>query len=274
MIAYIEAQGKKINKVVGKLCSFAEERRKKLTIQIDYRDYKFLKKKIKKEVNTIVEIIVLFNEKNFRYRNIKKITKNKSTGLLYLDVKDINLKVCKLLMNEKIKRYEIMMINDLDYSKLNCKNIITKNNKEDLNIFLLACGFGSKYSCKYTSCLGNSFFINKKGELSFCYKNSSKIGNIFEEEVKTLLLKNHLFNDLLMKAIKKRKICSEKCNNFYQCQTGCVFDKVDCDTFIKKIENKRKEINSIIENNFDFEKLHLSQENAIIRYISSVHYND
>ena len=271
MIGYIERQGRNIVKIINELSNYASTRKKPLTVVIDFSDYKYLNRKIKREVNNVVEIIVKYNEKNFTVFNVKKVSKNKFSGTVFLKTNSITSRTINKLKNNYFKDYEIVLINDIENQSLNLRNVIDKNNFQELDLFRISYGFESKFGCKHSSCLGNRFFIDKVGNVSYCYKEKSIIGNIFKNNLREILINSKEFNDLLQQAIKKRKLCSSNCKFFVKCQGGCVLEDVDCQGFLSSIISI--DLDNIINNNFSLDDLHLSKENTILKYISLVRRN-
>lgn len=274
MHVYIEKQGKRINKIINNLSRYAKSIKTTVNLVLEYSDYHHLNKIIKKEPNNVTGLSFIFDFKNISYSRVRKTLKYKSRGNIYLKVsKNLPKRIIRLLNSKKMSKIEIILINEInaDLSKLNKKNIIDSKNYKELDCLSLICNLEERYGCNYSSCLGKRFFIDKEGNISFCYKKESNIGNVINKELTELISKSELFKSLLLKSINRRKECKEKCSYFSLCKGGCILEDRQCNEFISLIGKEKEELKGIIDSSFNLKNEHLSKENIILWYISRYH---
>lgn len=269
MKVYIQKQGKKINNVIEKFSLYAKEKNKDLNIYINYQDYKYINSD---KINTD-KLFVVFNEKDVFIHHILNVLKHLKTKQVYIKINNQNkkIKLLKKVSHKKLQDIEIIVIDDNNFLPINGRNIINKNNYKDIDMFSTIHGFYPEFGCEHTSCLGNIFMVDESGNISFCYKHESVIGNVYQKEIKSLLEENNLFIEILMKSIERRKECiNSNCKYFKLCQGGCIFQDKCCKEFIELYNKNLSYSNEILKGNYNLNEMSLSKENIILHYISKI----
>lgn len=267
-----------------------------MNIYIEYKNYSFFKKAYEyvvgnseKEVNKAYIInykggfvkkpriylkrngiydveYVIYGVKGLN-RAIKYLNYNKNPINLTLIIdKEISERAKKIILKAQKTIKIIDFSNNLEniefYKSFN--KIIYKTNDEDviLSVDLMHVYkfFEPIFQCKFSSCLGKNYYVDKKGIISFCpnHLSESMIGDIKSNEK---FKDNKLFSSVLNKAIEKRDNCKENCKYYEYCVGGCPLED-GCCNFPEMFEKSSTYVDNIINNNKD-----LAQENYAIAKI-------
>lgn len=115
----------------------------------------------------------------------------------------------------------------------------------DADIMHLYKFFETVFQCKFSSCLGEHFYVTKKGTVHFCpmHLNESEVGHIDGEGH---YLNHEHFRATLDQAIEKRTICQNECQYYEYCAGGCPMEEGCCD-FPALFERNAGEIDRIIQ---------------------------
>lgn len=273
MNIYIKQQGKRINQIIDKVSRYADINKTAVDLILDYRDFCYLKKEVIKQPNNVISLTFIFDLDNFSISKVKRVIKNKSKGHIIVKFnKHLNNRIIRTINNEKLSNIEIVILdNGENISSLNNKNIICYKNYREIDMLSLICNLEERYGCYNSSCLNKRFYIDEDGNVSFCYKNESKIGNILNNELIDIVSSSQLFKEVLIKSINRRNKCKEHCNYFSLCKGGCVLDDINCDEFKKTYDIANGKFDKIKNSSFALENKHLSEENIILWYISRYH---
>ena len=164
----------------------------------------------------------------------------------------------------------IIYIHDISGEKENCKRY--QNNRFVVWDDGSRCGLqkptawtllsgGAALDCAHTSCLGNTIFISRQGEISFCPRHPEKSrlkqlnGQLFECET---------FLRMLEEIIARRETCRATCRYYALCKGGCAFEK-DCTLFQQEIVAAEADLEGFIQKQVRLDSVPFYQEEAIIR---------
>lgn len=250
--------------------------------------------KILKDYNIQISFIIT-DKKSFK--TLRRISKVKKTKILsvYIDVTILNKKMIKKMnkvdrvfievnkeLNNKEKYFLELILNYkkyiliIDKTKINknlefyerYKNIIYNQKILTNDIFSILTIGKPILQCIYTSCLGKNLYMNKKGDIHYCYYNldNSFITNI--NEVKTLseIFEKANFTKKLIDEIERRDRCKEQSNYFEYTKGGCPFNNQTINFFKKEHDIVLQKIKASVNDNTVFFDLTNFEKECIIKY--------
>lgn len=128
----------------------------------------------------------------------------------------------------------------------------------------------TSFSCYYSSCLGNTLYLDKNGNFHFCIlkPDDSLLKNINDCNDIDSIFDCPNFIDILDKAIEKRKECKSKCSCFSKCNGGCPLVDMKCDAFISSINKANKRRTELKDKETSLSDLPLYVKESILKEIS------
>ncbi len=225
------------------------------------KTYNFFKKKTIYDVEYVMKGVKGL-KKALRCLNMNK---NPISLTLLID-KEISSKNKKLLLKAKktIKIIDNSNISENILFYKSCNKIIYKTSLEDnildIDIMHIYKFFEPELQCKFSSCLGKNYYVDRNGIVHFCplHLSESIVGSISSDEK---FMDNDLFISVLKKAIEKRNTCKRECKYFDYCLGACPMENGCCD-FPELFKKNTKYIDDIIHNNKD-----LTNENLLVAKI-------
>lgn len=195
----------------------------------------------------------------------------------------------ELIINSKLNSFKkklikntdrIIKITDLSECKENYEFYKSTNNVvfdskfgsnlNDAIMFDFSYFNRTSFTCDYSSCLGNTLFLDDNGDFYFCFKNkeNSLLKNIKECNCVDSIFEVDNFVNILNKSIEKRNNCKARCTCYKKCNGGCPLHDTDCDRFLKNLESTIAERNDIISSVGSLNNLPLYKKDSIIKEIS------
>ena len=91
--------------------------------------------------------------------------------------------------------------------------------------------------CKFSSCLGKNYYVDRRGDVHFCpvYLTKSIVGNIKTNE---RYLESDTFKKVIEQSIEKRENCKKQCKYFDYCAGACPLEE-GCSEFSNLFKYKR-----------------------------------
>ena len=126
--------------------------------------------------------------------------------------------------------------------------------------------FETAFQCKYSSCLGKNFYVDKNGMVHFCphYLEKSVVGNINSNDK---YIESTVFGTILRGAIDKRNDCKRKCEHYEYCLGGCPLED-GCGEFPETFKKSADYIDGIIKSNRDLSDENYAVAKIVIKDIS------
>lgn len=119
-----------------------------------------------------------------------------------------------------------------------------------VDLFLDAAAFAfmgiHMSDCAHDSCMGKNLYVDPEGEVFFCpqKKNGSKMETDINDAA---------YQEVLKKAVERRRSCKAECQWFSCCQGGCPLEeypKENCADYMKKMQHVWSYIEKHSENMF------------------------
>ena len=149
------------------------------------------------------------------------------------------------------------------------KKILYKTGTEDTildaDIMHIYKFYETAFQCKFSSCLGNTVYVSKNGDVHFCpsHLNESIIGNIDGNEK---YFESPVFRSVLHSAIEKRDACKKDCKYFDHCLGGCPMES-GCSDFPTLFEKNKAALDKIIDKNETLSDKNLVTAKIVIKDI-------
>jgi radical SAM protein with 4Fe4S-binding SPASM domain len=119
------------------------------------------------------------------------------------------------------------------------------------------------FQCKFSSCLGKNYYVDKKGIVSFCpnHLKESVVGLVNGAEK---FKDSDLYVSVLKKAIDKRDNCKATCKYYEYCAGGCPLED-GCCGFPEEFTKSSTHIDNILKNSEDLGKENYAVAKIIIK---------
>ena len=117
----------------------------------------------------------------------------------------------------------------------------------------LACYSGLHYRCDFTSCLGNTLFVDETGACRHCHKEPTPFANVKDGGIYDKLRSCAAVNNALKTEVPFRKACMASCPYFVYCKGRCMKEKDRCliKTLASEVDAIGKGLSLKADNLFD-----------------------